>query len=201
MPFSFVIPMFRPPNSLAVVRPTGTAPPSSRRRSSISDDFGAIRSRNTSEASVDGHPASGSSSFTPTGTPPNGALTSASRAASNARSGSRNENALRSLASIAAKVASSSSTGDRSLARNVSTSEHASPSHGESDIGGRLLGVAEQLSLVLLQHSLRRLEAPRLHDELAQLADLDLLQVHEDGRIAVVVGCREELLRVGLQHR
>ena len=46
------------------------------------------------------------------------------------RSVSRNENALRSLASMAARVASNSSRGLRSPDRKASTRETASPAHG-----------------------------------------------------------------------
>ena len=62
-------------------------------------------------------PTTDSSSLIPTGTPPNGRRhVGVARRRRVARSGSRNENALRSLAAIAASDASSSSTGDRSLA-------------------------------------------------------------------------------------
>jgi hypothetical protein len=68
----------------------------------------------------------------PVGTPPKGSDTSAAAAAARARSGSTWEKALRSLASMAASVASSSSFGDRSPARKASTSEQASPVQGVS---------------------------------------------------------------------
>ena len=51
------------------------------------------------------------------------------------------------------------------------------------------------------KHPLRRLQPPRLGDELAQLADPDRRQVHEHGRVAVVVRRREELLRIRLEQR
>ena len=72
----------------------------------------------------------------PIGTPPNGNDTSAELAAAIARSGSTDVNAFSSLPSIAAKVDSSSSTGDRSPERNASTSEHVSPSQGVSAMAG-----------------------------------------------------------------
>src|SRR6478735_2130545 len=68
----------------------------------------------------------------PRGTPPNGLDVSADEAAARARSSSTWTKALSSLASMAARVASSSSSGDRSLARKASTSEQASPSQGAS---------------------------------------------------------------------
>src|SRR5215213_2360281 len=68
----------------------------------------------------------------PIGTPPNGSDTSADAARSPARSGSREEKALRSLPSTAARTASSSSVGERSPARKASTSEQASPCQGGS---------------------------------------------------------------------
>ena len=129
-PFSLVMLTLSPPNSLALVSPTGTAPPRSRSRSTTVEVRVATRSRNTSDASVSGHPATDSSSLMPAGTPPKGWDTSAARAASYARSGSRNEKQFRSVASMAARVASSSSTGDRSPARKASTREEASPDHG-----------------------------------------------------------------------
>src|SRR5690606_9549845 len=51
-----------------------------------------------------------------------------------ARSASRYEKQFSSLESMAARTASSSSAGDRSPARNASTSEHASPVQGASAI-------------------------------------------------------------------
>jgi acyl-CoA thioesterase len=90
---------------------------------------------NTNDASVAGHPATLSSSFTPVGTPPNGSETSAAAAAARARSGSTNDTALISLASMAASTASSSSAGERSPDRKASTSEQASPNHGVSVMG------------------------------------------------------------------
>jgi hypothetical protein len=51
-PLILVTLTLRPPNSLAVVWPTGTAPPSSRSRSITVPVWVATRSRNTSEPSV-----------------------------------------------------------------------------------------------------------------------------------------------------
>src|SRR5690606_3616213 len=124
---------FSPPNSDAVVNPTGLAPPSWMKRRVVSEVKDATWSLNTSDAPVSGHPCTCSSSLMPTGTPPNGLVRSACRAAANARSGSRNEKQFRSLAAIASSVAWSSSAGDRSPARNASTREHASPSQGPSE--------------------------------------------------------------------
>ena len=73
-----------PPNSDAVVWPTSTAPPRSRMRSTLRFVYLATRSLNGTDASVYGHPATASSSFTPTGTPPNGRFTSARAAARSA---------------------------------------------------------------------------------------------------------------------
>src|SRR5690606_36311267 len=135
-PFSLVTLTLRPPNSLAVVSPTGSAPPLVTRRSTTCPDLGAIRSLNSSDDSVHGHPATGSSSLIPVGTPPKGSDTSAARAASRSRSGSStNEKQFSSDASMAASVASSSSSGERSPARKASTSEQASPVQGVSVIG------------------------------------------------------------------
>ncbi len=133
-PLSFVTLTLRPPNSEAVVRPTGTAPPSPVNRFTTSAVRVAMRSLNTSDAPVSGQPSTASSSLMPTGTPPNGLDTSASLAAASARSGSRNEKQLRSLRSMAASVACSSSTGERSPARNASTREQASSNQGVSVI-------------------------------------------------------------------
>src|SRR6476646_7655811 len=90
------------------------------------------------DASVYGHPATGSNSLMPIGTPPNGLDTSAASARSLAWSGSRNVKQFSSDRSMAASVASSSSTGDRSPDRKASTSEHVSPSHGVSDMSRTL---------------------------------------------------------------
>src|SRR5690606_7238329 len=111
-PLSTVRVQLMPPNSDDVVNPTRTAPPSASIRPALVDVCSATRSRNTAQASVYGQPVTASSSLTPIGTPPNGSDTSAAAAAANARSGSRNENALRSLASIAASVACNSSVGE-----------------------------------------------------------------------------------------
>src|SRR5438105_3264202 len=56
-PFNFVTLTFRPPNSLAVVSPTGTAPPPPMSRSTTVLVRVARRSRYTSDASVAGQPA------------------------------------------------------------------------------------------------------------------------------------------------
>src|SRR4051812_17654906 len=62
----WVIPLIRvtltlsPPNSLAVVAPTGTAPPRWRRRSTWCEVWLATRALKTRDASVHGHPATGS---------------------------------------------------------------------------------------------------------------------------------------------
>src|SRR5947208_13075573 len=129
-PLSLETLTFSPPNSLAVVLPTGTTPPRSNRRWMWCAVWPATRSLNTRDASVQGHPATGSSSLIPVGTPPNGFETSAVVAAALARSGSTWEKAFKPDVSIAASVASSSSRGDRSPARKASTSEQASPSQG-----------------------------------------------------------------------
>ena len=133
-----------PPNSDAVVSPIGTAP-AVRRRATLVESWSAISSRNVSDASVAGQPATSSSSFTPMGTPPNGRLTSAPAAARRASSGSRYENALMSERSMAARVASSSSTGERSPVRNASTSETASPDQGVSVMTATLSPVRSRL--------------------------------------------------------
>ncbi|MEY3055461.1 MAG: hypothetical protein RL550_1984, partial [Actinomycetota bacterium] len=150
-PFSTVRVTFTPPNSLAVVSPVRTAPADSS-RCTITDVLVALRSANTAHASVSGQLSTRSSSFTPMGTPPKGREMSARDAASRARSGSRNEKALRSLDAMADNVASSSSTGERSPRRKASTSEQASPVHGVSDdcdgfevddMGGTLVRLVE----------------------------------------------------------
>jgi hypothetical protein len=96
------------------------------------------RSANTRDASVLGHPVTGVSSLMAVGTPPNGSETSASAARWRAASSSTNGTALRVLAAMAPSTASSSSSGERSPARNASTNEQASPSQGESGMGERL---------------------------------------------------------------
>src|ERR1700742_3688211 len=58
-PLSFVTPTLSPPNSLAVVSPTGTTPPAASRRRITGDVADATRSRNTSDASVAGQPTTG----------------------------------------------------------------------------------------------------------------------------------------------
>src|SRR5437660_712409 len=56
-PLSLVTLTFNPPNSLAVVCPTGTAPPRPTSRSTRREVVVARRWRKTSDASVRGHPA------------------------------------------------------------------------------------------------------------------------------------------------
>src|SRR5690554_2499878 len=68
-PLILVTLTLRPPNSLAVVWPTGTTPPRSKSRSIWWDVWVATRSLNTSDASVQGQPATGSSSLIAVGTP------------------------------------------------------------------------------------------------------------------------------------
>ncbi|CAB4655275.1 unannotated protein [freshwater metagenome] len=131
-PFKTVRVTFTPPNSLAVHKPMWFAPPSVVARSTKRDVCVALRSANTTHASVFGQPCTESSSFTPSGTPPNGLETSAFFARSMAPSASTNEKALSELFSIAASEACSSSSGLRSLRRNASTRETASPNQGLS---------------------------------------------------------------------
>src|SRR6476469_3060288 len=90
-PLSFVDVRLMPPNSDAVVSPIGIAP-ATRRRATFVESWSAISWRRVREASVAGQPATLSSSFTPSGTPPNGWLTSAFAAALRAPSASRWEN-------------------------------------------------------------------------------------------------------------
>jgi len=90
----------------------------------------ATRSAKITAASVNGHPFTRSSSFTPNGTPPKGSETSAAAAASRARSKSVWLKALSGEASIASMQASSASRGESVPARKASTSEQASPSQG-----------------------------------------------------------------------
>ena len=94
--------------------------------------WSATRSANTSDSSVYGHPSTESSDLMPSGTPPKGSDGSAVAATARARSSSTWTKAFSSLALMAARVASSSSSGERSLARKASTSEQASPSQGAS---------------------------------------------------------------------
>ena len=131
-PFKTVRVMLTPPNSLAVHKPMWFAPPISVARCTITDVCVALRSAKTTQASVYGQPLTASSSLTPSGTPPKGLVMSADFALSSAPCGSRNENAFKLLLSIAASEACNSSTGERSLDLKASTSETASPSHGES---------------------------------------------------------------------
>ena len=133
-PWSLVTLTFRPPNSLAAVWPTGTAP-APRIRATWVAVWSAIRPSNTRDASFAGQPWTGSSSLIPIGTPPKGWDASTSAAVARARSRSRNGKAFISLASIAPMVASSSSAGERSPDRKASTSDTASPCHG-FDMGG-----------------------------------------------------------------
>src|SRR4051794_3178728 len=137
-PWIFVTLTLSPPNSLAVVAPTGTAPPRSSNRSTTCAVRSATRSAKTNEPSLNGQPRTGSSSLIPVGTPPNGFETSAVAATRYAQSRSRWQNAFSREASIAANVASSSSTGERSPLRNASTSEQASPVQGASVTPGIL---------------------------------------------------------------
>ena len=71
-PLRFVRVRLTPPNSLDVVRPTSTAPASRSRRTSA-ESCVATSSFSGTLACVYGQPSTESSSFTPTGTPPNGA--------------------------------------------------------------------------------------------------------------------------------
>jgi len=134
-PFSTVRVMLTPPNSLDVVSPKWFAPATCVRRSTIVEVQPDTRSASGTEASVAGQPSTWSSSFTPSGTPPNGLDTSAAAARARAPSSSTNDTAFRLLALTAASVAFISSTGDRLPARNSSTREHASPNHGASPMG------------------------------------------------------------------
>src|SRR3546814_13785846 len=74
-PLILVTLTLRPPNSLAVVLPTGTTPPRSKSRSVWCDVRVATRSLKTSDASVHGQPDTGSSSLMAVGTPPKGSDT------------------------------------------------------------------------------------------------------------------------------
>ncbi len=117
-----------PPNSDDVVCAASTAPASTRRWILVSVNDATSSAKGT-EPCVSGQPSTRSSSLTPTGTPPKGSDTSTVRAASRAASGSEKHTALRAEASMAARLASSSSSGDRSPARKASTNETASPFH------------------------------------------------------------------------
>src|SRR5205823_6014074 len=89
----------------------------------------ATSSANTSDAWVSGQPATAPSiSLTPIGTPPSGSDTSAVAAAARASSGSTWQNAFSPDDSMAARLASSASVGETSLARKASTNEQASSS-------------------------------------------------------------------------
>ncbi len=129
MPCSLVAVQLTPPNSEAVVWPARTAP-AARRRVTWVESNSDVRSAKTSDASVKGHPSTGSSSFTPMGTPPKGRDTSAAPAWARAASASTSEKAFRSEAPMAAREASRASAGLRVFARKASTSEQASSSHG-----------------------------------------------------------------------
>ena len=118
-----------PPNSDAVVCPTSTAP-AERSREVMVPSYSAMRSLSTSDASVWGHPLTGSSSFTPMGTPPKAVCTSADAAADGAFSSSMKHTAFNDDFSIAASDPSSASVGESSPSRKASTSEQASPSQG-----------------------------------------------------------------------
>ncbi len=87
-PCSLVEVQLTPPNSDAVVWAAITAP-AARSRTTWVESNAAVRSAKTSEASVNGHPATGSSSLTPMGTPPKGRDTSAAAAWARAASVSR----------------------------------------------------------------------------------------------------------------
>src|SRR5438270_2082521 len=123
-----------PPNSLAVVWPASTAP-AARSRSMTVASWPETRSAKARDASVRGQPATGSSSLTAMGSPPRGAFTSARAAAARALSPSRWVKALSVLVPMAARVASSSSAGERSPVRKASTSEQASSDQGASAMG------------------------------------------------------------------
>ena len=131
IPWSLVAVQLIPPNSEAVVWPARTAP-AARSLVTWVESYSATRSLNTSEASVEGHPSTVSSSFTPMGTPPKGRETSADAAAARAASMSRWLKALSPDSSIAANDASRASVGLMAPARNASTSEQASPNHGST---------------------------------------------------------------------
>lgn len=130
-PCSFVVVWFTPPNSDAVASPAGTAPAARRRRTWV-EVWSATSPAKATEACVYGHPSTASSSLTAIGTPPKGRETSAAAAAARAPSSSTKQTAFSSLAPTAARVASSSSVGERSPERKASTSEQASPDHGAS---------------------------------------------------------------------
>ena len=99
-PLSFVTLTLRPPNSLAVVSPTRHRAAARRAGAATTVDVVvATRSRNTSDASVAGHPATGSSSLIADGHATERLRDVRDRAPRRTRAfGSRNENALRSLA-------------------------------------------------------------------------------------------------------
>ena len=71
-PLIFVTLTLSPPNSLAVVLPDRHDPAALDQALAWCDVYVAMRSLNTSDASVHGQPATGSSSLMPVGTPPNG---------------------------------------------------------------------------------------------------------------------------------
>ena len=126
-PFKTVRVTLTPPNSLAVVSPKGTMPPSCCNRCTMMEVCSAMRSAKTAHAEVSGQPSTASSSLTASGTPPKGSEVSALCAAASALVASMKLNALRLLFLISRRVAASSSAGLRRLARNSSTREHASP--------------------------------------------------------------------------
>ncbi len=142
VPCSLVWVRLMPPNSLDVVWPTSTAPAPTRRRTWV-ELWCATRSAKTSEASVKGHPSTGSSSLMPTGSPPKGSDTSAAAAAAVAASASTWLKAFNAEPSMAARHEPSASDGDISPRRYASTSEQASPDHGEWGTGGGYPGPAE----------------------------------------------------------
>src|ERR1700723_3602449 len=120
-----------PPNSLAGVWPTNTAPASFNRAVMV-PSWSAISSFRTRDASVWGQPLTGSSSLTPMGTPPKGSETSAAAAVARACSSSMKHTAFSEDAPMAVSEASRASVGEMVPARNASTSEHASSIHGWS---------------------------------------------------------------------
>ena len=129
VPCSSVDVQLMPPNSLAVVWAASTAPAVRRRDSEVSS-WSETRSLKSIEASVYGQPVTRSSSLTPQGTPPNGSVTLALRAASRAFSKSVWLKAFSGDASMASTQASRASSGDSSLARKASTRPQASSSQG-----------------------------------------------------------------------
>jgi hypothetical protein len=87
VPWSLVCVKLTPPNSGAVVWPTGTAPASRSRVTCVLSQSDS-RSRKTNEPSVEGQPSTASSSLIAIGTPPKGSDMSAAAAAARAASAS-----------------------------------------------------------------------------------------------------------------